>query len=217
MKVSILCSDLGHPVVPHLHRWIEAHPQLEIELCQKKVELTGGSLLFLISCSEMIRQDTKDLYEHTLVIHASNVPNGRGFAPLNWQILEGAKIITVTMMDAAMKVDTGEIYHQVTFENEGFETFDEIFEKLFEAEIELMNYAVANYPNLPRRPQPTDVEDSYYRRRTAEDSKVLASQSLEEIFDLLRASDPIRYPVTFEHRGHRYRLAIERIDVREEE
>ncbi len=216
MKVSILCSDLDHPVVAHLHRWIHDHPNIEIELCQKKAELTGGNLLFLISCSEMIRQDTKDLYEHTLVIHASNVPSGRGFAPLNWQILERAASITVTMMDAAMKVDTGEIYHQVTFENEGIESFDEIFEKLFEAEIELMNYAVDHYPDLPRRPQPTDVEDSYYRRRTAADSTVLASQSLEEIFDLLRASDPVRYPVTFEHRGQRYRLAMDRLGPIEE-
>jgi methionyl-tRNA formyltransferase len=196
----------------HLRRWVENMPHHEVEIVSAKAELTGGDLLFLISCQEMIRAVTKAMYHYTLVLHASNVPQGKGFAPLNWQILEGQSEITVSMMDAADKVDSGDIFHQVTFENEGHETFEEIFEKLFHAEIELMTYAVIHFPRLQGRPQDSSIESSYYRRRTPEDSRIQVESSIENAFDLLRASDPSRYPVQFEHRGHTYTLRLEKVE-----
>ncbi|MEI7575480.1 MAG: formyltransferase family protein [Armatimonadota bacterium] len=208
----MLCSDPGHPVMPHLKLWSEELNEHEVEIVASKNELSGGDLLFLISCQEMIREATKSMYVHTLVIHASDVPKGRGFAPLNWQILEGQSEIVVTMMDAAAKVDSGDIYHQKTIFNEGHETFEEIFEKLFLAEIELMNFAVQNFDSLDPVRQDDSVESSYYPRRTSADSRVSVTKSLEEIFDLLRASDPDRYPLTFEHRGYVYSLKLEKLD-----
>ena len=60
MKITLLCSDIKHPVIEYLQAWSAAQQGFhEVELVQRKIELVGGDILFLISCSEII--DAKDV------------------------------------------------------------------------------------------------------------------------------------------------------------
>ena len=183
-------------------------------MVDKLSEVTSGDLLFLISCSDIVPRSERDKFKKVLVIHASDVPHGRGFAPLNWQIIEGRSEIVVTMMEAVDKVDSGNIWAQKTLRFQGHELFEELFQELLLAELELMNHAVANFDHIEPKPQPA-IEGSYYRKRGPEDSRVSTNQTLAEMFDLIRASDPERYPVFFEHRGHRYTITLSKISVAE--
>ncbi|MBL8210694.1 MAG: hypothetical protein JNK87_08280 [Bryobacterales bacterium] len=211
MRISILCSSPSHPVWPRLAGWIARNSQdHQIELVERRAEVSSGDILFLISCNEIIRRDVRDRFGKVLVIHASDVPHGRGFAPLNWQILEGRNRVTVTLMEAADKVDSGDVWAKHDMYFEGHETFAELFEKLFDTEIALMDFAVANYGSIEPRPQPAEG-GSYYRRRTPDDGLVSVEHRLMDIFDLLRVSDPDRYPVQFQFRGHRYSLTMEKL------
>lgn len=211
MRISILCSSRNHPVWSRLVDWVARNShQHQIEIVERRADVGSGDILFLISCNEIIRRDIRDRYGKVLVIHASDVPHGRGFAPLNWQILEGRNRVTVTLMEAADKVDSGDVWAKHNMDFEGHETFDELFDKLFETEIALMDFAVASYGTIQPRPQPVE-EGSYYRRRTPEDGIVSSEHRLMEIFDLLRVSDPQRYPVQFEFRGHRYALTMQKL------
>ncbi|SUD98990.1 Uncharacterised protein [Psychrobacter phenylpyruvicus] len=55
MKISFLCSDSEHPVNSYLYNWIEDNStEHTIELVREKSELSGGDILFLISCSESL-------------------------------------------------------------------------------------------------------------------------------------------------------------------
>src|SRR6185437_960422 len=122
MKVSVLCSSASHPVYPHLENWVKrsgaAH---DVELVQKKAELSGGDVLFLISCHEIISSQDRQAYCASLVIHASDLPAGRGWSPHIWQILEGKHEIVVSMIEAQDKVDTGAIWAQRPLRLEGHE------------------------------------------------------------------------------------------------
>jgi len=169
-------------------------------------EVTEGDLLLLVSCSDIIRRNVRDRFRRTLVIHAADVPHGRGFAPLNWQIVEGKSGITVTLMEAADKVDSGDVWAKRTMQFEGHELFDELFGRLFETELELMDFAVANFDTIS--PTPQSGEGSYYRRRVPEDSRIQPTQTIADVFDLVRVSDPSRYPAFFDYRGHRYALTL---------
>ena len=214
MRISILCSSRNHPVWSRLTDWVARHRQEHpIELVERRAELGSGDILFLISCNEIIRREVRERFGKVLVIHASDVPEGRGFAPLNWQILEGRNRVTVTLLEAADKVDSGDVWAKHDMYFEGHETFAELFEKLFDVEIALMDFAVANYGSIEPRPQPEG--GSYYRRRTPEDGVVSVEHRLMEIFDLLRVSDPERYPVQFAFRGHRYALRMEKLGAAE--
>lgn len=212
MKVAILCTDPRHPVNAWLERWADAQRARghAVALLRDRALLDQGDLLFLVSCHQMVGADLRARFQRTLVLHASALPQGRGMSPHVWQVLEGADRITVTLLDAVDELDRGDIWHQVDFRLQGTELHDEIHALLFEAELQLMSWAVDHALTARPRPQPAG-EGSYYRKRLPEDSRVDPQRPLAEAFDLLRIADPDRYPAFFEMRGQRYRLRIEKM------
>jgi methionyl-tRNA formyltransferase len=85
--------------------------------------------------------------------------------------------------------------------------FHEINQKLFSAEIELMDFAIQHFGRIVPKPQPEE-HATYYRRRTADDSRIDPSRPLIESLPLLRVADPVRYPAFFEHQGHTYEVVL---------
>lgn len=165
-------------------------------------------MLFLISCHEVIPATLRNRYGAVLVVHASELPKGRGWSPLVWQILEGKNSIVVTLLEAADPVDSGKIWHQVRLHFEGHELCDEIHAALFQAELELMDHAVEHLGDI--KPRPQVGTPTYYRRRTPEDSRLDVERSIAEQFDLLRVADSERYPAFFDYRGHRYYVFLKK-------
>ncbi len=92
---------------------------------------------------------------------------------------------------------------------EGHELHDEIHARLFDAELRLMTWAVANCRTAQPRAQ--SGAPTLYRRRTPADSKIDPAQSIASAFNLLRIADPDRYPAFFEIAGHRYKIRIEKM------
>lgn len=205
--IDVLCPQ-DHPVNAWVERWVTAHPDARLKRSREQLE--GGDFLFLISCSEIISKEIRDRYPHVLVIHASDLPKDRGWSPHIWAILDGANELTVSLLECADPVDSGDIWHQERIELTGTETFDEINALLFDAELRLMDWALEHRSTVQPRPQ--EGEPSYRPKRTPADSQVGPGQSLAEIFDLLRVCDPDRYPAFFEHRGAKYALSIRRLD-----
>jgi methionyl-tRNA formyltransferase len=210
MKISVLCSDTSHAIYPHLKNWVKgASAHHDVELLQKKAELTGGDILFLISCHEIISSRDRQKYATSLVIHASDLPEGRGWSPHIWQILEGRSDIVVSLIEAQDEVDCGPIWAQRHLVLEGHELGDEINDKLFAIELDLMDQALEIGGRTMPQPQ-DDRTPSYYRRRTPEDSRLDPHRSIAEQFDLLRVADPIRFPAFFDLHGHRYFVRVEK-------
>lgn len=208
MKISVLCSDSEHPIWPRLKAWCETRRAAHsVELVNSTVRLTGGELLFLISCTEIVNTAVRSRYRSTLVIHASDLPDGRGWSPLVWQIVEGRNDITVTLLEAEDKVDTGAIWQQFQLHFAGHELVDEINAALFDAESALMDFAVDHFETVVPQPQ-DDRQATYYRRRTSEDSRIDPRRSIDEQFNLLRVADPRRYPAFFEYLGQRYEIVL---------
>ncbi|WP_028304744.1 formyltransferase family protein [Oceanospirillum maris] len=210
MNISILCSSHLHPVNQMLERWIAKHSDINVQLCRTLSELTGGEILFLISCSELVSQKIRSHYKHTLVIHASDLPKGRGWSPYIWEVIAGATEITISLIEANDKVDTGNIWRKVTRNIPSHALYDEINNALFDAEEELMDFAVSNYQSIKPAPQ-VDDHASYYPKRTPSDSEIDPQRSIADQFDKIRVSDPSRYPAYFEFRGHQYKVTLEKL------
>lgn len=206
MHIEILCPSAEHPVNAWLGPWASGRATI----LRSTKELTGGDFLFLISCGEIVTPEQRAGYRHTLVIHASDLPRGRGWSPHVWDVVQGATKVTVSMIAAADPVDSGDIWKQEVFDLDGTELHDEINAKLFDAEIRLMDWAVENCDLATPSSQcgPT----TRWPRRTPEHSKVNADQTIAEVFDLLRVCDPERFPAFLEHRGARYVIDIRRAD-----
>ena len=213
MNISILISDLKHPIIPRLKKWCLQTRELghKINIYSKRQDLIDGDILFLISCSEILSDEERQQFKKTLVLHASDLPHGRGWSPHVWSILEGKNEITVSLLEANDKVDTGMIWKKQVFPLLGTELFDEINIKLFEAELSLMSFAISNFDSITPASQP-DIEEIHYPRRTPDDSKINIHKSLAEQFDLIRVADPERYPAFFDYRGRRYICRLEAFD-----
>lgn len=208
--VSILCTDPAHPVNPWLVRWAGANANRAHTVIRRDwQELEGGDFLFLVSCHQIIRKPVRNLFRYALVIHASELPQGRGMSPHIWQILQGADRLTVTLLNAEDDFDCGDIWHQETLRFDGTELHDEIHAKLFGAELALMGWAL-DYCNTAR-PLPQEGKPSFFRKRTPADSAIDPSRALADSFDLLRVADPERYPAFFEYRGQKYRIRIDKL------
>lgn len=182
-----------------------------IELVESSSALSGGDLLFLVSCGELIYASIRSRYQATLVLHASKLPKGRGWSPLIWQILEGNTDITVSLLEAEDIVDTGRIWKEEVLKIADHELINEINNKLFGAELRLMDYAVDNFDSVRPYVQ-NDEPPTYYRKRTPEDSRLDPNKSIAEQFDLLRVADENRYPAFIDLRGHKYKIVITKIE-----
>jgi methionyl-tRNA formyltransferase len=211
MKIAILCTDTEHPVNQYLDVWIrENSAEYEIELFRSKSELTGGDFLFLVSCSEIISHLERSAFTNVLVLHASDLPQGRGWSPHIWEIIDGAEFLTVCLLEADDKVDSGRIWRKKLVPVPRHALWNEINDLLFTAEIKLLDEAVSAWPDIVPEIQDPTVNPTYYRQRTAEDSKLDAEKSLLSQFNLLRVCDPHRFPAIVEINGCQYKLILEK-------
>jgi len=213
MKISIICSDAEHPVNAYIELWTMRHRNNhKIELVRRKKELSGGDILFLVSCSEIISAKERALYRNTMVLHASDLPRGRGWSPHIWEIIAGASSITLSLLEAEDKVDSGRIWKKRHIAVPKDALWNEINDLLFTAELDLMDFAVASFEKCQPHVQSSDVEETYFRRRTNKDSYVDPQKSIAEQFDLIRVCDPFRFPAYFEFRGHTYSIKLEKLN-----
>lgn len=213
MRISLLCSDENHPVNGLLQKWMaENASSHQIELVRKKAELSGGDVLFLVSCSEIIGAPDRAAYRASLVLHASDLPYGRGWNPHIWQLIEGAEEITLSLLEAEDKVDSGRIWKKLKFKIPQYALWSDINQILFEAEIELIDFGVREFDHIRPCEQDSDVTPTYYPRRTPADSQIDPNKSIASQFNRIRVCDPNRFPAFFELHDKTYKLILEKLD-----
>lgn len=211
MKITLLCSDAKHPVNAYLENWIAAASSShDIELVRKIKQASGGDILFLISCSEIITAQDRARYSSCLVLHASDLPQGRGWSPHIWELSNGAEYITLSLLEAEDKVDSGRVWKKLQITVPKHALWDEINHLLFVAEVELIQFAVENFCDIEPQNQLEAVEITYYPRRTPKNSQVDPNKTIAEQFDLIRVCDPNRFPAFFEYLGQRYLLELKK-------
>ena len=171
MDITIICSDKTHKIFPYIEKWvIKNEKDHNTSLITESKDITKGDILFLISCTEIIGIEIREKFKQTLVIHESDLPNGRGWSPLVWQLIHGSNRIPITLLDAADKVDSGDIWKKEFVMLEGHEIVDEINEKIFPVKLKLMDFAIKNIDSIKKIPQ--QGEPSYYPRRNPEDNEL---------------------------------------------
>lgn len=213
MRITLLCSDALHPVNEYLMRWVERNQEEhEISLVRSRKDLPGGHILFLISCSEIVSAKDRAAYSTSLVLHASDLPRGRGWSPHIWQIIGGAEQITLSLLEAEDAVDSGRIWRQVKFSVPKHALWNEINQQLFNAEIALIDLAVEEFDTLVPTSQNPDIQPTYFPRRKPVDSKIDPERSITSQFDQIRVCDPARFPAYFELYGHTYKLTLEKVN-----
>ncbi len=209
MNISILTTSIEHPVNAYLDKWAEKNKNHQISIVHSKEELIPGDILFLISCSEIISKLERGKFKKTLVVHASDLPHGRGWSPHVWEIINGATDITLSLLEAEDQVDTGDIWKKISVPIPKTTLFDEINELIFDSELELMDFAIENYSTIEPKKQP-DIDSACWPQRSPKDSVIDINQTISDQFDLIRVCDPQRFPAYFYKDGVRFNIIIEK-------
>jgi UDP-2,4-diacetamido-2,4,6-trideoxy-beta-L-altropyranose hydrolase len=209
----VIASDhdswINHFIHPLYLSWLtDGH---RVQWIHRVTDAQPADMCFFIGCGQIAPLTLLHANKSNLVVHESDLPQGRGWSPLSWQILEGKNSIAVTLMEASPKVDAGRIYFQNRIEFVGTELVGELRAAQAAATIELCRKFVANYPGVLQQGREQTGESTYYKRRRPDDSRVDVEKSIAEQFNLLRVVDNERYPAFFEIKGRKYKLVIKPI------
>jgi hypothetical protein len=175
-------------------------------------ELPPGDICFYLSYGRIVDGATRARYRHNLVVHESDLPLGRGWAPMSWQILSGAREVTVTLLAAADAVDAGDIYLQERIVLEGHELHPEWRSMQAASTLKLCKEFVRSFPGILAEARPQVGRPTFYARRRPEDSRLDPKRSIREQFNLLRIVSNEQYPAYFHLDGQKYILRIEKAD-----
>ena len=207
MNIDILCSSVEHAIYPALEKWRSNSAKLhKISIFSDTKSLSGGDFLFLVSATDIVPSEILESYSHPLVIHGSDLPKGRGWSPITWQIINQEKSFTLSLLEADHPVDSGKIWKKIKLKLDDTLVFSEIMSEIALGTIALMDFALVNYDSVD--PVAQFGEPTYYNRRNPTDSEINPAQSISNVFDIIRVSDPTRYPAHFTFRGRRYRITI---------
>ena len=214
-----LCSDKGSWINDFIPAWALQLRAAGHTLgwAHNAALLPESQVCFYLSYGRIVGTALRARHGNNLVVHESNLPAGRGWSPLTWQVLQGARNIVVTLFEAADAVDSGVIYGQTAIQLRGDELVDDLRRQQATATFELCADFVASYPGVLQQARKQHGTPSYFPRRTPVDSRIDLDLPLRDQFNLLRVCDNNRYPAWFEHAGARYTLSINRVKQDDDE
>jgi len=167
-------------------------------------------VLFILSYHKIIKKDYL-VAKHNIVIHASDLPKGKGWAPMFWQILENKNDIVFSMFEASDGVDDGDIYMKKKLVLTGYELNEELRDKQANFTIEMCIEFLTDYHKYQMPLKQKGIE-SFYKKRTAKDSELNINKSINEQFNLFRIVDNENYPAFFYKDNKKYILKIEEVE-----
>ncbi|WP_303860075.1 methionyl-tRNA formyltransferase [Alkalibaculum bacchi] len=139
-------------------------------------------------------------------IHASLLPAYRGSAPINWAIIKGEKESGVTTMYMDEGMDTGDIIYQEKVKIEEDMTAGELYDILADLGSSLI-LKTLDYveKKIESRTKQEEEKSSYAPMLTKNTGKICWDKSSEEIFNLIRGTNP--WPVaSTNHEGKRLKI-----------
>lgn len=181
----------------HAVRWIHT----PLALCP-------GDVCLLLSCGRLLNPEQLALHRYNLVVHESALPQGQGWSPMTWQILEGASTIPITLFEAVADLDSGPIHLQQQITLQGHELVDEWRNLQARATVDLCLKWFDRHKEIVPAVQQQHGEPTSFRRRKPVDSALDPALSLMEQFNLLRTVDNSKYPAHFWIGGRKYKITI---------
>lgn len=203
MRIQFLGDRAPH-FVPHLeamgHEVSVISKQAQIEACD--LCLVSG-YRFLVKPPQLFRPRLG-----IIAFHESDLPHGRGWACLNWTLLEGIPL-TVTMFFIDEGMDSGRIIAKKSCALEPLDTVESLRAKANRLILELMGEQLPRVEKREATPLPQEGTPTHWRKRTPQDAELPSGFPLETLWSHLRVCDNVAYPAFFRLHGKRIVLKYE--------
>ena len=209
-NIAFLFDKTNDWILQYFPEAIQTSQKFDAQIFYEEEKIRGFDLVFILGYTKVLKGEILSSNKLLLVVHASDLPEGRGFAPVQWQILEGKADITVCLLEIADKVDAGNIFDKMILSLDGTELYEEIRKKQAMITFELIARFLERYPNFNCQTQ--EGEPTFYRRRNPSDSQLDLDKTIRDQFNLLRICNNEDWPAFFELGGVKYRIKIDKMD-----
>jgi len=210
MNISILLNEFS---------WIKKYQDYIVESLQSSNRIIevfynhdlmdGGDVCFILGYTEKVPDTALSKFTYNLVVHESDLPEGKGGSPLSWQILEGKTNIVFSLINAEKLIDSGDIWIKKNVKLNGMELCNEWREIQINKTVELCLEFLLNYNII--QPKKQKGESTYYPFRKKEDSELDINKTIDEQFNLLRIVDNDFYPAFFIKDGVKFIVKIYKV------
>ncbi len=197
------------PYAKRLLTLLQGHQNYSVQLldCHQLVK-PGTYVSFFLSYPKKVPVNIRANSLYNIVVHASDLPEGKGWSPWVWSILENKDEITLSLFEMEEDVDSGPIYFKEKLMFTGSELLEEIRGKLAEMIIKMVLKFLMLCSGGGLNYNYQIGKSSYFRKRTTDDSRLDPYKTIADQFNLLRVVDNERYPAFFDYRGVRYLVKI---------
>ena len=144
----------------------------------------------------------------TVVFHSSDLPKGRGWAPLYHALAERQRRHTVSLFYASPEIDGGPLIAKAHGPISPTDTLTSLRRKDDFLVMALLRRYLARLARRRVHGRPQVGTPTFHRRRTPDDSRVDPTRPLRELFFALRALDNDEYPGFFTVAGEQFFIRI---------
>jgi methionyl-tRNA formyltransferase len=198
-QYAVFLKEDEHEVLKYSNDLLELAKQYNIPAqCGKKISLEsletlkGLQLDFIVVCGWRYIIDTSlnnYIKLGMLAAHDSLLPKYRGFAPINWAIINGEKETGVTIFKIQEgEIDNGSVIKQTKISIEDTDYAFDVYEKIIEATIEAYYAVFEDYLNNNILfIQQNEEQATYTCKRTPKDGKIDWNKDSNTVLNLIRA------------------------------
>jgi methionyl-tRNA formyltransferase len=208
MKINLLCDNESSWFWNTNENFINQIKKLghTVGIYKNELNMPNGDISVFISCTKLVSNDGLKKSNSNIVCHPSDLPEGRGFAPIAWDVLKGKNKLTFTLFEANSGADEGLIYNKNTINLGGTELSDDLRKIQAEITYKMILEYISKYPSNKSFVQ--KGKGSWYSKRTPKDSELDINKTIKEQINLLRIVDNSSYPAFFFYKNQKFVLTI---------
>ena len=158
---------------------------------QNQIDAYKPEVGVVVAYGALLPQATLDSLEHGwLNLHFSALPEWRGAAPVQWQILSGATTLGSSVFSLVKELDAGDVFSTQLHPSLIDETSGEALTRLSELGATQILNVVDSIENGSAVLTPQTGETSYARKLGLEDGHLDTSQPFSQVYDRFRGVTP---------------------------
>jgi methionyl-tRNA formyltransferase len=142
-----------------------------------------------------------------VVFHSSDLPNGRGWAPIYYALAENRKEHVITAILASEQVDSGEIIAKARFKIQSSYLADNLRKIDEEICIKMAIVILERIRTKSLRTKPQIGRATYYNRRQLADNKIDVERRFVDLIPHIRGCESA-HPAFFDWDGCRYNIIL---------
>tara|TARA_A100001015_G_scaffold313764_1_gene421741 strand:+ start:2121 stop:2753 length:633 start_codon:yes stop_codon:yes gene_type:complete len=165
-------------------------------------------ICLILSYYKKIKSIYLNRCNHNLVVHESDLPKGKGFSPLYWQILNNKTNITFTLFECSDKIDTGNYYIKKKFKFSPHLLYEQIKKQQLICALNLVSSFISLKKKGKLKLYYQRGKESFYRKFKELDNQININKSIKSQIGKLRTRDNELFPAYFIYKNKKFKLKI---------